>query len=158
MLNIGMPSWLRKSPFSSKELPETGDSHEALTFHPLTDETVSNGIGDVNSDAKGSGARYNGGKPDYSLIPLDTLEGEVRVWMYGEKKYARFNWQKGMKWSVPFACILRHLSAWQGGQDTDPESGLPHLAHIACNLRMLTYYAEHYGEGDDRVKKTGGEK
>lgn len=28
------------------------------------------GIGDVTSDAKGSGARYNAGKPDFSLVPL----------------------------------------------------------------------------------------
>ena len=110
-------------------------------------------IGDVNSQERGSGARYNDGKPDFSLIPLVTLEDEARVWMYGEKKYARFNWQKGMKWSVPFACILRHLSAWQAGQDLDPESGLPHLAHVACNLRMLSYYAQHYAEGDDRSPK-----
>jgi hypothetical protein len=31
------------------------------------------GIGDVTSSAKGSGARYNNGKPDLSLIPLRML-------------------------------------------------------------------------------------
>jgi hypothetical protein len=105
----------------------------------------------VNSEARGTGARFNDNKPDFSLIPLVTLEDEARVWMYGEKKYSRGNWTRGMKWSVPFACALRHLSAWQAGQDLDSESGLPHLAHVACNLRMLTYYATHYPEGDDRI-------
>lgn len=109
-------------------------------------------VGDVNSNAKGSGARYNQGKADLSLIPLSTLEDEARVWMYGEKKYKRFNWMKGMAWSIPMACALRHLAAWQNGEDLDPESGQPHLAHAMCNLRMLTLYARTYPEGDDRPK------
>jgi hypothetical protein len=107
-------------------------------------------VGDVNSTDKGSGARYNDNKPDYSLIPLCTMADEARVWEYGAKKYARNNWKKGMAWSIPLACLLRHLSAWQRGEDLDPESGLPHLAHAACNLRMLITYAESYPEGDDR--------
>lgn len=109
------------------------------------------GVGDVNSNVRGSGARYNSGKPDFSLLPLSTLEDEVRVWMYGEKKYSRDNWKRGMAWSVPFASLLRHLTAWQRGEENDPESGLPHLAHAMCNLRMLTYYATEYPEGDDRL-------
>ena len=116
-------------------------------------ETTTKGIGDVNSDAKGSGARYNGGKPDLSLIPLVTLEDEARVWEYGKKKYAAWNWAKGMPWSVPYACAMRHLSAWQKGEDIDPESGQPHLAHVMCNLRMLTLYSKTYPEGDDRPPK-----
>ncbi len=120
----------------------TWPDHEALR-----------GIGDVNSDAKGSGARYNTGKPDYSLIPLCTMEDEARVWMYGQAKYAAFNWAKGMAWSVPLACLLRHMAAWQRGEENDPESGLPHLAHAMCNLRMLTLYAKTYTEGDDRPKE-----
>ncbi|MCB0075032.1 MAG: hypothetical protein KDE20_26420 [Caldilineaceae bacterium] len=121
----------------------TGDEHEALTFHPL-------GIGDVNSQERGSGARYNARKPDLSLIPLCTLEDEARVWMYGKAKYAAWNWAKGMDWSVPFACLQRHMAAWQRGEENDPESGLPHLAHAMCNLRMLTLFSRTYPEGDDR--------
>lgn len=111
------------------------------------------GIGDVNSDAKGSGARYNDGKADISLIPLCTLEDEARVWMYGKQKYAAWNWAKGMDWSVPLACAMRHIAAWQRGEELDAESGLPHLAHAMCNLRMLTLYSKTYPEGDDRPPK-----
>lgn len=108
------------------------------------------GIGDLTSDDKGSGARFNSGKPDYSLIPLQTLTDEARVWMHGQKKYNAWNWTKGMPWSVPYACALRHLAAWQAGEENDQESGLPHLAHAMCNLRMLTLYSTNYTEGDDR--------
>lgn len=111
---------------------------------------MSETVGDINSDAKGSGARYNANKPDYSLIPLETLEGEARVWMFGQKKYKAWNWMKGMQFSVPYACALRHLAAWQRGETTDPESGESHLDHVMCNIRMLKFYAEHYPEGDDR--------
>jgi aryl-alcohol dehydrogenase-like predicted oxidoreductase len=110
-------------------------------------------IGDVNSNARGSGARFNDGKADFSLIPLCTLEDEARVWAYGARKYAAWNWAKGMDWSVPFACLQRHLAAWQRGEENDPESGLPHLAHAACNLRMLTLYAQTFPEGDNRPKQ-----
>ena len=115
--------------------------------------TMNDRIGDVTSDAKGSGARFNGGKPDFSLLPLCTLEDEVRVWMYGRAKYAAWNWAKGMPWSVPLACLLRHLAAWQRGEENDLETGLPHLAHAMCNLRMLTLYAKTYQAGDDRPKE-----
>jgi hypothetical protein len=124
-----------------------GDTTEMQTFGPLS------GIGDVNSQAKGSGARFNTGKPDFSLIPLCTLEDEARVWEYGKKKYAAWNWTKGMDWSVPFACAMRHMAAWQRGEECDPESGLPHLAHAQCNLRMLTLYKTVYPQGDDRPTK-----
>jgi len=117
------------------------------TFGPLES------VGDVNSNAKGSGARFNGGKPDLSLIPICTMEDEARVWMYGKAKYAAWNWAKGMPWSVPLACLMRHMAAWQRGEECDPESGLPHLAHAMCNLRMLTLYSKTYTEGDDRPKE-----
>jgi hypothetical protein len=130
------------------------DPIEMKTFGPIAETTFIGyqGVGDVNSNEKGSGARYNQGKVDYSLIPISTLEDEARVWMYGEGKYKRFNWMKGMQWSIPLACALRHLAAWQDGEDIDPESGQPHLAHAMCNLRMLTLYSRTYPEGDDRPK------
>jgi len=125
--------------------------NEEYVYH--SDDTVTKGIGDVNSNAKGSGARYNDNKADLSLIPLSTLEDEARVWMYGKEKYAAWNWAKGMPWSVPYACAMRHLAAWQRGEELDPESGQPHLAHAMCNLRMLTLYSKTYQEGDDRPPK-----
>ena len=115
--------------------------------------STSQGVGDVTSEARGSGARFNYGKPDYSLIPLTTMAAEARVWAYGKEKYAAWNWTKGMAWSIPFACLMRHMSAWQAGEECDAESGLPHLAHAMCNLRMLTLYATNYQEGDDRPTK-----
>lgn len=110
-------------------------------------------VGEVGGTTKGSAARFNHGKPDYSLIPLCTLEDEAKVWAMGREKYGEWNWARGMKWSVPFACMLRHMAAWQAGQDIDEESGISHIAHIMCNARMLALYEKTFPEGDDRPTK-----
>jgi hypothetical protein len=83
-------------------------------------------------------------------VPLSTLKPCADVFEYGASKYAAWNWSKGMAWSVPYACAMRHLQAWFEGEDIDPESGLPHLGHVMCNLVMLSHFAEHYPELDDR--------
>jgi hypothetical protein len=70
---------------------------------------------------------------------------------YGAEKYAPWNWAKGMPWSVPIACIKRHAVAVLEGEADDPESGMPHLAHVGANVAMLMHYLEHFQEGDDRA-------
>ena len=57
-------------------------------------------VGDVDSDAKGSGARFNDGKPAFDLVPLVALEDCAKVFEYGRRKYASWNWAKGFSvWS-----------------------------------------------------------
>ena len=87
--------------------------------------------------------RYNTGKVDLTLIPIDAQEAEARVWMAGEKKYGRNNWEKlwGDKTTdVVLASMLRHIAAIQKGETHDAESGQPHAAHIRCNAAMLIRY------------------
>lgn len=84
--------------------------------------------------------RFNEGKVDYSLIPVDALEAECRVWMLGEKKYGRDNWHK--LWGedttrVVMASLLRHAFAILNGEEIDPETQQHHAAHIRCNAAML---------------------
>lgn len=108
-------------------------------------------VGDLESSAKGSGARANAGKAEYHQVPLWALEGVAQVLMFGAKKYKKGNWAKGMAWSIPFDCAMRHMLAWQRGEELDPESGLPHLDHALCNLLFLAAYRRLYPEGDDRL-------
>ena len=72
---------------------------------------------------------------------------------FGAKKYAAWNWAKGMKWSVPIACIKRHCMALLDGELIDPESGVSHFGAVGCNVVMLMHYVDHYREGDDRPPK-----
>ena len=106
-------------------------------------------IGDVTSDARGSGARFNGGKVRLDLIPLPGLIDAAAVFEYGSKKYAPWNWAKGMAWSAVVGCKLRHLMAMQRGEEIDPESGLPHVGHLMCNALMLATYRHSFPEGND---------
>jgi hypothetical protein len=108
-------------------------------------------VGDLNSSARGSGARKNSGKIALSLVPMHLLAGCCRVLMSGTIKYASWNWSKGMKWSVCFDCTLRHLFKWWFlGEDYDEETGEHHLDHVFCNLFFLRHYVDNYKEGDDR--------
>lgn len=112
-------------------------------------------VGDVVSKAKGSGARDNSGKVSLSLVPFHLLAGAARVFMAGIYKYAEWNWAKGMKWSIPMDCVLRHLTKWWWlGEDYDPETGEHHLDYVICNLLMLKHYSEAFKEGDDRPSTT----
>ena len=111
------------------------------------------GIGDVGSTERGSGARFNGGKPQYHLIPMGALEQVVRGFEKGTEKYAPWNWAYGMTWTTPYDCMMRHLEAWHRGEDIDPETGVTHLGLAGCNLIMLLQYATSYTEGDDRAPK-----
>lgn len=107
--------------------------------------------GDIHSTAKGSGARANSGKVQFSLIPMHLLAGTARVLMSGQVKYASWNWAKGMKWSTCVDCLFRHLFKWWFcGEDIDPESGEHHLDHVICNALFLKHYLSAYPEGDDR--------
>jgi hypothetical protein len=94
--------------------------------------------------------RHNTGKPDYSLIPMAALAEVAKVLEYGASKYERGNWLKPTSWEVSFACLQRHMSAWQAGEDNDHESGRSHIAHAACNLIQMLHMLEHYPEELER--------
>ncbi len=172
------------------------------------DKKASEDIGDINATEPGTAARFNGGKPDLSLIPLHIIaqeilkpedpdledvtddevsvlyalsafqmahivgasdqefnldclsfilfkcgydwEGCAAVFEYGKHTYKEWNWLRGMPWSAVIASAARHALAMKRGEELDPESGLPHKAHLMCNVVMLYQYIFTYQEGDDR--------
>lgn len=94
--------------------------------------------------------RYNNGKPDYSLIPMAAMKEAAHVLEYGASKYAVDNWMKPTNWRVSYACLMRHMSAWQSGEDLDPESGRNHLGHAMCNILQMLYMLENHPEELER--------
>lgn len=73
-------------------------------------------------------------KPSVSKVPTAPLWLAGRVMEVGAGKYGAYNWaEAGVVASVYYDAMRRHLDAWWGGQDDDPETGVSHLAHvIAC--------------------------
>jgi len=96
--------------------------------------------------------KFDSDKLQWDLFPFDLAEDELRVWMFGTKKYSAHNWRKGMPMSRGFNALVRHLTAYMYGEDKDPESGESHLAHAACCLKIMQHTEKHHKELDDRIK------
>ena len=86
------------------------------------------------------------------LIPSEIIEELGEIYTHGAKKYTDNNWRHGINYSRIYGAALRHLLAWNRGEDNDPDSGLHHLAHAFWNVGALLYYTMHkrYKKFDDR--------
>ena len=77
-------------------------------------------------------------KTPLGLIPPHAMEQTAWVHKLGADKYGPWNWREtGVCASTYVNAILRHLNAWRDGEDLDPESGISHLAHVACSANIL---------------------
>jgi hypothetical protein len=76
-------------------------------------------------------------KADLSLIPQVALIAAAKALMVGEHKYGRYNYCKGHKASQLVAATLRHLTAWNDGEENDPVDGQPHLGAAIASIAML---------------------
>jgi len=106
----------------------------------------------MSKSSSASGIKHDQGKPNLSLLPASFIVGVTQVLDFGAKKYAAHNWRKGFAWSRTYSAALRHLTAWNEGEQADSESGLSHLKHAACNLAFLIEFEEKRLGIDDRFK------
>ena len=96
--------------------------------------------------------KYDGEKVRLDLLPADPIIDIGKVLTYGARKYNPENWRKGLAWSRCYGAALRHLLAWHKGETNDPETGLNHLAHAACEILFLLEFSRTHPELDDRPK------
>lgn len=104
-------------------------------FEPLPDATVAAAVEDT------IGMKYDADKPRMDLL-LDGMPGALEqvasILTFGAKKYADHSWQGVPNGPARYkAALLRHLTAHAKGEKNDPESGMPHLAHAACNALFI---------------------
>lgn len=99
------------------------------------------------------GLKHDDGKADLSLIPLIAIESEARALGFGEKKYGRYNYTRGFDVSRLTSAALRHIYAYNNGQDIDSESGLHHLGHARACLAMLLHCRELGTLKDNRFRR-----
>lgn len=80
----------------------------------------------------------DGNKLPLALLPTAGLRAVAEVQLYGAKKYGDWhNYRKGMEVTRNLSCALRHIYAYLDGEDSDPESGHPHLGHAACRVMFV---------------------
>jgi hypothetical protein len=74
----------------------------------------------------------------------------------GMLKYGRTNWRvAGVRASIYVDAARRHLGFWFEGENNDPDSGLPHLAHALACIAILVD-AEAAGHLNDDRQVRGG--
>lgn len=101
---------------------------------------------------KNKSLKYDDEKPPLGLLDSYALEAIAKVSGFGAKKYGKDNWRGGLEWSRVISAALRHLLAFNSGEDLDKESGLSHLAHAGCCIMFLLWYSKYKQEKDDRYK------
>ena len=72
---------------------------------------------------------------------IQLVESVGKVLTFGASKYEPNNWQNVEDGEDRYyAAALRHLVAYRKGEEKDPESGLSHLEHAACNIMFLLHF------------------
>ena len=93
--------------------------------------------------------------PQLGAIDPQSLLRVAEVAGFGAQKYERYNYLRGYAWSLSFDAMMRHALAFWGGEELDPESGLPHLAHCAWHCLAMISFQERGLGTDDRYKQPG---
>lgn len=97
----------------------------------------------VTGGEKGSKQCQIGAMDPMALMQVGMVAG------FGTEKYARYNFAKGYRWSLSFDAMQRHLLAFWNGENIDPESKLPHLAHACWHcLTLMTFSLRGRGTDD----------
>ena len=94
--------------------------------------------------------KFDANKPRMGLLEPEFLEGVANVLGFGASKYEYMNWKKGISSERLYGALLRHITASMKGEDIDPESGLDHLHHAACNLMYLSWMLKNRPDLDTR--------
>lgn len=88
------------------------------------------------------GVKLDDGKPRLDLVLggfRNALWGVGLVGTFGAKKYTDNGWQEvdnGIERYL--SAMLRHYLNYKNGEELDPESGLPHLSHMAWNALAVS--------------------
>jgi len=87
------------------------------------------------------GVKLDMGKVEMSLLMegcAKAIKKVAEVLTFGAKKYTRNGWQTVDDAERRYTdAMYRHMNAIHQGEKIDPESGLSHRSHVACNAMFL---------------------
>lgn len=119
----------------------------SLDLQPIADDS-----GEVRVTDPTTGGEKGSKLARYDLIPAGPLEALARHYGIGCRKYADRNWERGYKWSLSFAAMMRHAWAFWRGEEIDAETQSPHLAAVAWHALALLEFCRTKRDHDDRPK------
>lgn len=93
-------------------------------------------------------------KLSMDLVPESAVAEMSLSFLEGALKYGRFNWRsKGVRASIYYSAMRRHMSKWYNGEDEDADTHVSHLASVmACCAIIID--AKLMGKlNDDRPPK-----
>ena len=104
----------------------------------------------------GFAPKFDATKVRIDLLPIEPMMQIANVLGFGAKKYFANSYRQGetVAWSRTYGSIMRHMMAFWSGEDKDPESGLPHLAHAGTQLFILMEHAANNQNKDDRFVRS----
>ncbi|MCI4435428.1 MAG: hypothetical protein JHC33_01275 [Ignisphaera sp.] len=138
---------------TSKEIKDWKDVEGPITNYEKMSHYQIYSLGSDWKDkleGNNTSVKQDSGKLRYDLMPFDALDYVAKVLTYGIKKYPNpvENWRmNSVKADISRykAALLRHYSAMAQGEILDPESGLPHMAHIATNSLFILALEKKFG-------------
>ena len=109
--------------------------YEAIEDDDPASECDSQGVAFDRADQS---AKTDAGKIRPTLVPPALIEAVAAVREYGCSKYHDPDNWRSVEPQRYWEATLRHaLAAWDNYEATDAESGLPHLAHMACDIAFI---------------------
>lgn len=85
------------------------------------------------------------------VIPPNVVAEVGLALLEGALKYGSYNYRAiGVRTSTYIDALNRHISAFWNGEDTDPESGLPHIIKAIACLVVLRDSQAYGNVTDDR--------
>lgn len=118
----------------------------------MTGKGATVGLPATTEQSQCLGAKYDGGKINFRALTRGLaipLRAVAAVLTYGAQKYKEDSWQTVPDGKARYEAALdRHLNDWKRGEACDPESGLPHLAHAACNALFILWFELQDWVGD----------
>jgi len=77
-------------------------------------------------------------KVPFSTVPSRVVAEIGLAMLEGARKYGRHNYREaGVRASVYYDALQRHINAWWEGEDIDPDSGLNHVVKALASLVVL---------------------
>lgn len=148
------PTYL--SPLDFKQIYQLSNTDPKLKYYstPIDWSNLSTTTEKLtaNYSKSGSAMKFDSNKLPVNLLSTEALLQITAVLKFGAEKYCAHNWRSGFAWSRPLAAAMRHIMAYNNGEDRDPESGLSHLAHAACCIMFLLEFEKTHPHLDDRYK------